>query len=130
VLRRSASTAAQAEGADAARQRGERRPVAFIQIANEAQRPIAEALAVRLRVAGYEAAGIELVGARACEQQIACRARRRGFARWLAKVVRDADGGAVAVQALRNAAPSTDTFEIWFDRDLCTAERNLPKCGA
>jgi hypothetical protein len=110
----------------------ERRPVAFIQIANEAQRPIAEALAVRLRVAGYEAAGIELVGTRApASSQIRVQGKSdRGFARWLAKVVRDADGEAVAVQALRNAAPSTDTFEIWFDRDLCTAERNLPKCGA
>ncbi len=110
----------------------ERRPVAFIQIANEAQRPIAEALAVRLRVAGYEAAGIELVGARApASSQIRVQGKSdRGFARWLAKVVGDADGAAVAVQTLRNAAPSTDTFEIWFDRDLCTAERNLPKCGA
>ena len=110
----------------------ERRPVAFIQIANEAQRPIAEALAVRLRVAGYEAPGIEFVGTRApARSQIRVQGKSdRGFARWLAKVVGDADGETVAVQTLRNAAPSTDTFEIWFDRDLCTTERNLPKCGA
>ncbi len=110
----------------------ERRPVAFIQIANESQRPIAEALAVRLRVAGYEAPGIELVGTRApASSQIRVQGKSdRGFARWLAKVVGEAGGETVAVQTLRNAAPKTDTFEIWLDRDLCTAERNLPKCGA
>lgn len=126
-------TAAQAEKVQALLAgAAERRPVAFIQIANEAQRPIAEALAVRLRAAGYEAPGIELVGTRApASGQIRVQGKSdRGLARWLAKVAGDAGGEAVAVQTLRNAAPSTDTFEIWFDRDLCTAERNLPKCGA
>ncbi len=109
---------------------GEERPVAFIQIANEAQRPMAEALAVRLRAAGYDAPGIELVGTRApgrSEVRVQGKSER-GYARWIAKIVRDADGEAVAVQTLRNVSPKTDTFEIWLDRDLCTAERTAPLC--
>ena len=46
----------------------ERRPVAFIQIANEAQRPIAEALAVRLRVAGYRRRASNSSARARCEQ--------------------------------------------------------------
>ena len=108
-----------------------RRPVAFIQIANEAQRPIAESLAVRLRAAGYDAPGIENVGTRAPDQSsVRIHGKsERGFARWIAKVVGDADGEAVAVQTLRNANPKVDTFEIWFDRDLCTPGRSAPKCA-
>lgn len=107
------------------------RPVAFIQIANEAQRPIAESLAVRLRAAGYDAPGIELVGARApANGAIRVQGRSdRGFARWLARVTGEAGGEAVAVQTLRNVNPRTDTFEIWFDRDLCTPERRIAKCA-
>jgi tetratricopeptide (TPR) repeat protein len=109
----------------------DRRPVAFIQIANEAQRPMAEALAVRLRAAGYDAPGIERVDARApAQSQVRVQGKsERGMARWLAKVLRDVDGEAVAVQTLRNASPKTDTFEIWFDRDLCTAQRPAPQCA-
>jgi hypothetical protein len=109
----------------------DRRPVAFIQIANEAQRPIAEALAVRLRAAGYDAPGIELVSGRAPSRSVVRVQGKsdRGLARWLAKVVHDADGEAVPVQTLRNANPRVDTFEIWFDRDLCTAQRTAPQCA-
>ena len=109
----------------------DQRPVAFIQIANEAQRPIAEALAVRLRAAGYDAPGIELVEGRSpsrSEMRVQGKSER-GLARWLAKVVHDADGETVPVQTLRNARPATDTFEIWFDRDLCTAQRTVPQCA-
>ena len=127
-------TATQAEKVQALlNDAAERRPMAFIQIANEAQRPMAEALAVRLRAAGYDAPAIERVGAARApaSSQIRVQGKSdRGFARWLAKVVGEADGEAVAVQTLRNAKPRTDTFEIWFDRDLCTPERNVPKCSA
>jgi len=109
----------------------DQRPVAFIQIANEAQRPIAEALAVRLRAAGYDAPGIELVEGRSpSRSEIRVQGKsERGLARWLAKVVHDADGETVPVETLRNARPATDTFEIWFDRDLCTAQRTVPQCA-
>lgn len=125
-------TAAQAEKVQALlKSAADRRPLAFIQIANEAQRPMAEALAVRLRAAGYDAPGIELVGERApASSQVRVQGKsERGFARWIAKVVGDADGEAVAVQTLRNVNPKTDTFEIWFDRDLCTPGRSAPQCA-
>lgn len=107
-----------------------RRPVAFIQIANEAQRPLAESLAVRLRAAGYDSAGVELVGDRAPQRsQLRIQGKSdRGLARWLAKVVGDADGEVTQLQTLRNASPNVDTFEIWFDRDLCTPARAAPNC--
>jgi hypothetical protein len=125
-------TAAQAEKVQTLlKSAADRRPLAFIQIANEAQRPMAEALAVRLRAAGYDAPGIERVGERApASSQVRVQGKsERGFARWLAKVVGDADGEAVAVQTLRNVNPKTDTFEIWFDRDLCTPARGAPQCA-
>jgi hypothetical protein len=35
----------------------------------------------------------------------------------------------VAVKALRQARPGTDTYEIWFDKDLClTPARHVPAC--
>ena len=108
-----------------------RRPVAFIQSATEAQRPIAESLAVRLRAAGYDAPGIENVGTRAPDQStVRVQGKsERGFARWIAKVVGDADGEAVPVQTLRNATPAVDTFEVWFDRDLCARpDRTVAAC--
>lgn len=110
----------------------DQRPVAFIQIANEAQRPIAESLAVRLRAAGYDAAAIEMVGPRApANGAIRVQGRSdRGFARWLARVTGEAGGESVMVQTLRNVNPRTDTFEIWFDRDLCTPQRMAAKCAA
>lgn len=108
------------------------RPVAFIQIANEAQRPIAEALAVRLRAAGYDTPAIELVGARApATGAIRVQGRSdRGLARWLARVAGEAGGESMTVQTLRNVNPHTDTFEIWFDRDLCTPGHMAAKCAA
>jgi hypothetical protein len=109
-----------------------RRPVAFIQIANEAQRPIAESLAVRLRAAGYDAPAIEVVGSRAPDHSVIRMQGKseHGFGRWIAKIAGDADGQAVQTQTLRNVSPGVDTFEIWFDRDLCKRpERMAAGCG-
>jgi tetratricopeptide (TPR) repeat protein len=111
---------------------GKLRPRAFIQIANESQRPIAESLAVRLRAAGYDTGAIELSAERAPSRSaVRVQGRSdRGFARWLAKVAGEADGEVVAVQTLRNANPKIDTYEIWFDRDLCArGGRRLADCG-
>ena len=106
-------------------------PVAYIQIANEAQRPIAEALARRLRNFGYEAPGIEMVGDRApLKAQVRVQGKSdRSYARWVAKVVAEVADVETSTQALRNARPNTDTFEIWFDRSLCAPQgRQLAGC--
>ena len=107
-----------------------RRPLAYIQIANEAQRPIAEALATKLRLFGYEAPGIELVGERAPEiTQLRVQGKSdRSYTRWVSKVVAEAVKAQPATSGLRNAKPSTDTYEIWFGRQLC-APGGLPIAG-
>ena len=106
-------------------------PVAYIQIANEAQRPIADALATRLRSFGYAAPGIELVGGRAplmTEVRVQGKSDR-SYARWCAKVVAEVVDAQTSTHALRNAKPKTDTFEIWFDRALCApGGRQLAGC--
>ena len=98
-----------------------RHPVAYIQIANPAQRPIAEALALKLRSFGYEAPAIEQVDARAPEAtQVRVQGKSdRSYARWVTKVVGEAVSAQPATSALRNASPKTDTYEIWFGRSLC-----------
>ena len=106
-------------------------PVAYIQIANEAQRPIAEALARRLRNFGYEAPGIEMVGDRApLKAQVRVQGKSdRSYARWVAKVVAEVADVETSTLPLRNARPNTDTFEIWFDRSLCAPQgRQLAGC--
>ena len=108
-----------------------RNPVAYIQIANEAQRPIAEALAKRLRTFGYEAPGIELVGDRApLKAEVRVQGKSdRSYARWMAKVVAEVADVETSTPALLNARPNTDTFEIWFDRRLCAPQgRQLAGC--
>ena len=107
-----------------------RHPLAYIQIANEAQRPIAEALATKLRIFGYEAPGIELVGERAPEiTQLRVHGKSdRSYARWVSKAVAEAVKAQPATSGLRNAKPGTDTYEIWFGRQLCAPGR-LPIAG-
>jgi hypothetical protein len=103
------------------KQAGTRHPLAYIQIANEAQRPIAEALALKMRSFGYDAPGIELVGERAPEvTQLRVQGKSdRGYARWVRKVLAEAVNAQPAVSALRNAKPGVDSYEIWLGRQLC-----------
>ena len=98
-----------------------RKPVAYIQIANEAQRPIAESLAARLRSFGYEAPGIELVASRAPDvTQVRVQGKcDRSYARWVRKIVGEAIDAQPASVGLHNARPRTDTYEIWLGRALC-----------
>ena len=98
-----------------------RHPLAYIQIANEAQRPIAEALATKMRSFGYEAPGIELVGDRApLTTQVRVHGKSdRSYTRWVGKVVSEAVNAPPGIISLRNAKPKTDTYEIWFGRALC-----------
>ncbi len=103
------------------KQAATRSPLAYIQIANEAQRPIAEGLALKMRSFGYEAPGIELVGDRAPEvTQLRVQGKSdRSYARWVKKALAEAVDAQPAVSALRNAKPGVDTYEIWLGRQLC-----------
>ncbi len=108
---------------------GEHPPVVYLQIASDAQRPLARTLAARLRAAGYTVPDAEVVGTRA-----AARAPRTqggsapGWGRWLAQVLAELTGEPPKLSVLRAARPATDTFEIWLARDLCGARR-VPACG-
>lgn len=98
------------------------RPVAWIQIANEAQRPLAEKLTRRLRDVGYDAPGVENVGDRSPATRSEIRAQGnsdQALARWEAQAMRKLDLGDPKLTVLRKATPKVDTYEIWFDRGLC-----------
>ena len=108
-----------------------RHPIAYIQIANEAQRPIAEALALKMRSFGYDAPGIELVDDRAPETtQLRVQGKSdRSYERWVRKVLAEAVNAQPVVSALRNARPGVDTYEIWLGRQLCApGGRMLATC--
>jgi hypothetical protein len=104
-------------------------PVAYIQIASDAQRALANALAARIRAAGYTVPGIENVGARApSRSEVRVQgASVQGWGRWLDKIVAEFSGEDVRTSTLRSARPRTDTFEIWLDKDLCVT-RQVPAC--
>jgi hypothetical protein len=113
---------------------GARLPVAYLQIARESQRPLAEALARRLVAGGYVVPGIELTGeARAPERP---NLRVQGgsdpeLARWCQRALAAAAGAPVELVALRRATPGTDTYELWFDKSLCAPGGRHPAgCAA
>lgn len=98
------------------------RPVAWIQIANEAQRLLAEMLAQRLRDVGYDAPGVENVGDKSPATRSEIRTQGnsdQALARWEAQAMRKLDLGDPKLTVLRKATPKVDTYEIWFDRGLC-----------
>jgi hypothetical protein len=109
------------------------RPLVYIQIANEAQRPLAEALVRRLTAAGYDAPGIEDVGEKAPARANEIRVQGKsdqGLARWLVKVLGDVGAGESRLRTLRNVNPKVDTYEIWLDRGLCVGpDRQVPDCA-
>jgi hypothetical protein len=107
--------------------------VVFIQIASEAQRTLANALAAKLRAAGYRVPAAEVVGTRApARVEIRVHGRSdRSLARWMVKVGQELTGTPIAIQTLRNAKPKEDTFEVWLDAALCIApDRRPAACGA
>ena len=96
------------------------KPVGYLQIANEAQRPMAERIVQRLRASGYAAPAVEVVGPRApARTELRVQGKSdRAYSRWIAKVVNDVTGAPPAVNPLRRAQPQVDTYEIWLGRDL------------
>jgi len=111
----------------------QRRPVAYLQIARESQRPIAQALAQRLATAGYVTPGIELTGEARAPTKPSLRAQGASdpdLARWCQRAFEEAVGAPAELAVLRRAQPDTDTFEIWFDKALCApGGRSLPTCA-
>jgi hypothetical protein len=108
------------------------KPLAFVQIGDERQRVLAQGVVARLASMGYGAPGIENVGARAPART---EVRTQGasdpaLARWMAQHLGKVTQAEVAVRTLRQAQPKTDTYEIWFDKDLClTPARTVPACS-
>lgn len=96
------------------------KPVGYLQIASEAQRPMAERIVQRLRASGYAAPAIEVVGARApARTELRVQGRSdRAYSRWIAKVVNEVTGATAAVSPLRSAQPKVDTYEIWLGKEL------------
>jgi hypothetical protein len=129
-----AMTDASAQLAGALARSAQRRPVAYLQIARESQRPIAQALAKRLIAAGYVTPGIELTGEARAPAKPSLRAQGASdpdLARWCQRALEEAVGAPAELAVLRRAQPATDTFEIWFDKALCApGGRSLPACGA
>ena len=112
-------------------QTAQRRPLVYLQIANEAQRPLAEALARRFATAGYDVPALEVVGDKApARSEVRAQGKsERGLARWVLRVVGDLAGQPAVPASLRNARPSTDTYEVWLGRDLCaTGQPAAPGC--
>lgn len=111
----------------------ERRPVAYLQIAHEAQRPIAQALARRLEEAGYLTPAIELTGAARAPARPSVRLQGTSdpdLARWCQRALAEATQAPADLVVLRRAQPRTDTFELWFDKALCVpGGRQLPTCA-
>lgn len=109
-----------------------RPPVVYIQMANEAQRKLAQALAERIRASGYTVPAIEHVGARAPgRSEVRVQGGSvQGWGRWLGKIVSDFAGEPATLSTLRGVHPANDTFEIWLDKDLCVAaQRQRPLCA-
>ena len=96
------------------------KPVGYLQIASEAQRPMAARIVARLRAAGYAAPAIELVGTRApARTELRVQGRSdRAYARWVGKLITEVTGAPPVVSPLRSAQPKVDTYEIWLGRDL------------
>jgi hypothetical protein len=119
--------------AEALERSTERKPVAYLQIARESQRPIAESVARRLAQAGYVTPAIELTGEGRAPERPSLRSQGASdpdLARWCRRVLEEATGAPAELAVLRRAQPETDTYELWFDKGLCApGGRQRPDCG-
>ncbi len=108
-------------------------PIAYLQIAHERQRPLAQALARQLAQAGYLTPAIENTGEARAPQRPSVRSQGAsdpGLGRWCQQALTRAAGAPAELVTLRQAHPATDVFELWFDRALCApAGRAMPGCA-
>jgi hypothetical protein len=126
-------TAGLVTSVSAALERADRlRPLVYLQIASDAQRALAAALAARLRAGGYRVPAVEVVGPKApARTELRVQGRSdQGLARWMAKAVAEVTGAPVEVKTLRGAKPNEDTFELWLDAALCSAGASRPAACA
>jgi hypothetical protein len=109
------------------------KPFVFVQIGAETQRALAERVVARLASMGYSAPGIENVGPARLPARTELRlqgASDPALARWMAQHLGKLTQAEVPMVTLRRAQPKTDTYEIWFDKDLCvTPARTVPACA-
>ena len=109
------------------------KPFAVVQIGDERQRALAQAVVVKLASMGYSAPAIENVGTARAPARTEVRtqgASDPALARWMAQHLAKVTQSDVAVRTLRQAQPKTDTYEIWFEKDLClTPARTVPACS-
>jgi hypothetical protein len=107
------------------------RPVVYLQIAHEAQRPVALQLAARLTADGWVTPELDVVHERAPERtEVRSQGTsHQGLARWLRQLTSETTGEAADLSPLRRAAPAGDVYEVWLDKDLCVAPKRLvPGC--
>ncbi|PXW93660.1 TIR domain-containing protein [Sphaerotilus hippei] len=109
------------------------RPVAYVQIAHERQRPLALQFTADLSSAGYLVAPIELVDTARSPQTTEIRSQgssHQGLARWLrrstARLIEDDN---VRLATLARAHPPGDTYELWLARDLCALGNEPAECA-
>lgn len=98
------------------------RPIVYLQIAEESQRPVAQALQKRLLAAGYVVPEIENTGVAHAPDQPEMRSQGSSdpdLARWCRDLLTRVAGAPAVLTTLRRAKPATDTYEIWFDKALC-----------
>lgn len=109
-----------------------RRPVVYLQIAQEAQRPLARTLARQLDSAGYVVPGVENTGEARAPARTSLRiqgASDPALARWCQRLLAGVVGAPVDLVTLRSARAETDTYEIWLQAGLCTPSgRIVPAC--
>ncbi len=109
------------------------KPFVFVQIGDEAQRTLAERVVARLAAMGYSAPGIENVGTARLPARTELRLQGMSdpaLARWMAQHLGKLTQAEVPLVTLRRAQPKTDTYEIWFDKELClTPARIVPACA-
>ena len=109
------------------------KPFTFVQIADERQRALAQTVVARQASMGYSVPGIENVGAARAPARTEVRAHGASdpaLARWMAQHLGKLTQAEVTVRTLRTARPKTDTYEVWFDKDLCvTPARTVPACS-
>jgi hypothetical protein len=110
----------------------QRAPLAYLQIAHERQRPVAQALARELVKAGYRTPAIENTGEARAPARPSVRSQGASdpaLARWCQQALGRAVGRAADLVTLRQATPDNDVFELWFDRALCApGGRAVPGC--